>query len=47
MEAQYAHWVVEGGIDEEWDAYLQQLEAMQLSQVVAIQTEDYEAYKNA
>ena len=47
VEAQYAHWVVEGGIDEEWDAYLQQLEAMQLSQVVAIQTEAYEAYKNA
>ena len=28
VEGQYAHWVVDGGIEEEWDAYLDQLEQM-------------------
>lgn len=47
VEAQYAHWVVDGGIDEEWDAYIQQLNAMGLEQVVEIQKAAYETYKNA
>lgn len=26
VESQYAHWVVDGGVEEEWDAYLATLE---------------------
>ncbi len=43
-EMQYAHWVVDGGIEEEWDAYLQQLEDMQLDRYVELQTQAYQAY---
>lgn len=28
VEAQWAHWITEGGVEEEWDDYLQQLDAM-------------------
>lgn len=44
VKAQYAHWVVDGGIEEEWDAYLAQLEAMGLSRLLEIQNEAYDAY---
>ena len=43
----YADWVTNGGIDEGWDAYVQQLEAMGLPQVVEIQTKAYENFKNS
>ena len=39
----YASWVVNGGIDEEWDAYLQQLDAMGLPEVIDIQIAAYNA----
>ena len=44
VEAQYAHWVVDGGIDEEWDAYLKQLDSMGLQDLMNIQNGAYEAY---
>lgn len=44
VEAQYAHWVTEGGIDEEWDAYLEQLDAMGIQELIEIQNTAYEAY---
>ena len=44
VEAQYAHWVVDGGVEEEWDAYLEQLDAMGLAEFVAIQTKAYDFY---
>ena len=47
MEAQYAHWVVDGGIEEEWDAYLEQLDAMGLQDLVKAQTDAYNAYIEA
>ena len=43
--AQYAHWVVDGGIEEEWDAYLAQLDQMGLQDVLAIHNDAYAAYK--
>lgn len=43
--AQYAHWVVDGGIEEEWDAYLAQLNQMGLQDVLAIHNDAYAAYK--
>lgn len=46
-EAQYAHWVVDGGIEEEWDSYLEQLDAMGLQELIEIQETAYEAYLEA
>lgn len=46
-ESQYAHWVVDGGIDNEWDAYLQQLDAMGLQELLTIQTDAYNAYQES
>ena len=43
-KATYADWVVNGGIDEGWDAYIEQLNAMGLEQVVQIQTDAYNTY---
>ena len=40
----YASWVVNGGIDEEWDAYIAQLEAMGLAEIIEIQETAYAAY---
>lgn len=34
----------EGGIDEEWDAYIEQLNTMGLEQLVQIYTDAYERY---
>jgi len=44
VKAQYAHWVVDGGVEEEWDDYLAQLDAMGLQELIAIQIDAYEAY---
>lgn len=46
VEAQYAHWVVDGGIDEEWDAYLEQLNAMGLEELVGCHVSAYDAYQS-
>lgn len=43
-KAQYAHWVVDGGIEDEWDAYLQQLDQMGLKELIEIQQDAYKAY---
>lgn len=43
-ETTYASWVINGGIDEGWDAYVEQMNAMQLDQVVQIQTDAYNRY---
>ena len=44
VKTQYAHWVVDGGVDEEWDAYLAKLDQMGLADYVAIQEAAYAAY---
>lgn len=44
-EAQYAHWVVDGGVEEEWDSYLEQLDAMGLQDLIKIQEDAYAAYQ--
>lgn len=44
-ESQYAHWVVDGGIDEEWDGYIEQINAMGLQEVIEIHKDAYKAYK--
>ena len=40
----YATWVTEGGIDEEWDSYLAQLEAMDIERVREIYQEAYDRF---
>ena len=47
VEAQYAHWVIDGGIDDEWDAYLDQLKAMGLDEFVSIHENAYKAYQES
>lgn len=42
-EAQYAHWVVDGGVEKEWDAYLKQLDDMGLQELIKIQDNAYRA----
>jgi len=47
VEAQFAHWVVDGGVEEEWDAYIEQLNAMQLDKLLEIQNSAYAAYQES
>ena len=44
VESQYAHWVVDGGIEKEWDSYLKQLEDMGVQEMIDIHLEAYEYY---
>lgn len=45
VEAQFAHWVVDGGVDTEWDSYIEQLNAMGLQELIEIHMTAYEAYE--
>ena len=47
VEAQFAHWVVDGGIENEWDAYLKQLDTMGLQDLVKIHDTAFQAYQDA
>ncbi len=44
VSQQYAHWVVDGGVDEEWDAYIEQLNAMNVGDLVQIHLDAYASY---
>ncbi len=46
-EAQYAHWVVDGGIEEEWDSYLKQLKDMGVDKLVEIHDTAYTSYQES
>ncbi len=39
-------WVVEGGIDKEWDDYIKQLKAMGLDEFMQIQEAAFERYQS-
>lgn len=47
VESMYAHWVTEGGIEEEWDEYLAQLDQMGLQELLEIQRTAYAAYQES
>ncbi len=47
VDQKYAEWIVEGGIDEEWDDYLQELETIGLSEYLAIYQAAYDRYINS
>jgi len=44
VSQQYAHWVTEGGVEEEWDAYLAQLEKMGVQDLINIHLDAYAKY---
>lgn len=44
VSSNQATWVTEGGVDEQWDAYISQLEAMGLNDFVQIQQDAYSTY---
>jgi putative aldouronate transport system substrate-binding protein len=43
-EEKMAEWIMMGGVDEQWESYLQQMEDMQLPRLMQIYQEDYDAY---
>lgn len=43
-EAEYAHWVVDGGIEDEWDSYIEQLKQMGVEELISIQEGAYDFY---
>lgn len=43
-EAQYAHWVVDGGVEDEWDGYIEQLKQMGVEELVAVHRNAYDVY---
>lgn len=45
VDSMQATWVTEGGIDEQWDAYISQLEAMGLNDFLAIQQDAFDTYQ--
>lgn len=47
VESMYAHWVVDGGIENEWDDYLAQLDQMGLQELLEIQKNAYTAYQES
>lgn len=44
VESCYAQWALNGGIEDEWDDYLETLDAMGLQRLIEIQLEAYEVY---
>lgn len=39
-----AKWIIKGNIDQEWDSYMKQLNAMGLKRLVEIRTDAYNRY---
>ena len=44
VSQQYAHWVTEGGVEEEWDAYIEQLNRMNVNELIDIHLAAYARY---
>lgn len=47
VDQMYAKWVTDGGIEEEWDAYIKQLNNMGLEEMMRIYQDAYDRYKAA
>lgn len=47
VEAQFAHWVVDGGVENEWDSYIKQLDDMGVQELMEIITTAYRAYEDS
>ena len=44
VESQYAHWVVDGGIEKEWESYLKTLDEMGVQDMLKLNLEAYDFY---
>ena len=44
VSQQYANWVTEGGVEEEWDAYIEQLNRMNVNDLIQIHLDAYARY---
>ena len=42
-----ASWILNGGIDQEWDEYLEKMEAYGLSDYLAIKQKYFDEYQNS
>lgn len=47
IDQKYADWMIEGGVEEEWDQYIDQLEKMGLDKMMTIYEEVYDRYNSA
>ena len=47
VDQTYANWIVNGGIENEWDSYLQKLDQMHLQEYIDIYETAYERYQNS
>lgn len=47
VDQTYANWIVNGGIENEWDSYLQKLDQMHLQDYIDIYETAYERYQNS
>ena len=45
VKQQASKWVVDGGIEEEWDSYLANLKNMGLDEFIKIQQDAYDRYQ--
>lgn len=46
INEKYATWMMNGGIDEEWDSYLKQLDDMGLQELIAVYQGALDRYNN-
>ena len=46
VESKYAHWVVDGGVEKEWDSYIAQLKEMGMDKMVSYYLDAYDYYKS-
>jgi putative aldouronate transport system substrate-binding protein len=44
VDSNQATWVTDGGVDEQWDVYIEQLNAMGLADFTQIQQDAYDTY---
>lgn len=47
IQTSRAKWITEGGVDEEWDSYIKQLNEMGLESLIKIRTDAYERYQGS
>lgn len=47
IESQYAHWVVDGGVDKEWDEYMNVLNEMGLKELLKLYDTAYNRYMDS
>ena len=47
VDNKMAEWIIEGGVEEEWDSYIQQVNAMGLPRLLEIYQEAFDSYTNS